>query len=286
MKKTVILVCVLLFAFSQVYAVFNDYIPSARARGMGNAYIAGVTSPDAIFYNPACLHFSTNGVTAGYAKGFGLDFFVLKTGAFKYVIPKIGTFAMGIKTMDCEYQDVVLQSEGTYSIAQSFLLIGDVHSELFLGYALNMYYLQFSESVSGMKPGEEMNFGVDLGAVAILHQRTKIAFAVKNLNNPVIGEEQTEDLPQSLIIGVAYEPYEGVTTEINLKQKFSEKTEVHFGFEYQLINNFWLRTGASTYPNSFSGGFGLLVRGVKFDYGFGTHPVLDVTHHFSLGYQF
>jgi len=286
--KKYIFVFLLIFSLSatSAFAIFEDYQPSARARSMGNAYIASGDDADILFYNPAALITSTPGVTAGYTQGFGLDYFTLQTGALSYKVPKIGMIALGIKTMGVEYEDISLQEEGTYSLAHSFEITGDVHSELYFGYSLNLYHLKFGQSVTGIPMGKENTFGVDIGGLAILHNRTRIAFAVKNINNPSVGEDLEEDIPQYLTIGFAYDPYDDVTTEINLKQKFSDETEVHFGIEYEMFENFWLRTGASTYPNSISGGLGLLMKGVKFNYGFNTHPVIAPTHHVSLGYQF
>ncbi|MBC8527774.1 MAG: hypothetical protein ISS28_06615 [Candidatus Cloacimonetes bacterium] len=285
MKKFYILMFLILIS-STSFAIFDDYEPSARARGMGGAFIASCNDPGAIFYNPAALQSASAGVNTGYAKLFGNDFQILKTGALAYHLPKYGTLSLGIKEMDVEYQDVMLQSEGTYSIAHSFLLIGDVHSKLYLGYSLNLNHLYFGETVEGRKMGEESVFGLDFGALAILHQRTRIAFAVKNINSPSVGKGRTNGLPRYLTIGVAYQPYRDVTTEIDLKQKFSEETKIQFGIEYKITKNFWLRTGASTYPNSISGGIGFLIKGVKFNYGVNTHSVMALTHHFAIGYQF
>ncbi len=161
-----------------------------------------------------------------------------------------------------------------------------MHSKLYVGYGLNLYYLKFGETVGGMDPGNQTTYGVNLGALATLHQRTRIAFAVKNLNNPSMGSDQTFDLPQHLALGVAYEPYDGVITEVDLSQKLGEETKIQAGIEFEVLDNFWLRTGASTYPNTISGGFGILFKGIKIDYGYSNHPVLSDTHQFSLGYQF
>jgi len=290
MRKILITILVLIFsssAFADIATnIFSDYEPSARARGMGNAAIASCSDPSVIFYNPGGLDVAQAGVNASYAQLFSQEFEVLKTAAFSYHLPKYGTVGIGLQTMDVEYQDVNLQSEATFSLAHSFLLIGDVHSQWYLGYGLTLNYLSFGESVGGVDMGEESVFGLDIGTLAILYDRIKIAFAVKNLNNPSVGDDRTYDLSRFFTIGVAYQPYDKVITELNLKQKFSEETKVSFGVEYEMIDNLWLRTGASTYPNSISFGFGFLVEGIRFDYGLKTHAVLDPTHHISLGYEF
>ncbi|MEA3476432.1 MAG: hypothetical protein U9R23_08350 [Candidatus Cloacimonadota bacterium] len=290
MRKILITIFVLMLStlvFANIESnIFGDYEPSARARGMGGAFIASCYYASAIFYNPAALQTATAGVNTGYAKLFGNDFQILRTGALAYHLPKFGTIALGIKKMGVEYQDVELLSEGTYSLAHSLLLIGDIHSKLYLGYTVNLNHISFGETVGEFDPGEESVFGLDFGALAVLHQRTRIAFAVKNINNPSVGKGRTWDLPQFLTIGIAYQPYHGVTTELDLKQKFSEDTKINFGIEFEIVDNFWLRTGASTYPNSISGGVGFLIKDIKFDYGVNSHSVLNPTHHFSIGYQF
>ena len=291
MKKLGFIVIIILLTTSFIYAeinsnVFVNYQPSARARGMSGAFIASCNDPNAIFYNPGALASAEQGISLGYAQLFNNSFQILMSGALAYRLPRIGTISLGMQAMDVEFEGYKLQQEGTYSIAHSFLLIGDVHSKLYVGYGVNLYFLKFGETVGGIDPGNQTTYGVNLGALATLHQRTHIAFAVKNLNNPSMGSDQTFDLPQHLALGIAYEPYDGVITEVDLSQKLGEETKIQAGIEFEVMNNFWLRTGASTYPNSISGGFGILFKGVKIDYGFSSHPVLPLTHQFSLGYQF
>ena len=291
MKKLGFILIIILLTTSFIYAeinsnVFVNYQPSARARGMSGAFIASCNDPNAIFYNPGALASAEQGISLGYAQLFNNSFQILMSGALAYRLPRIGTISLGMQAMDVEFEGYKLQQEGTYSIAHSFLLIGDVHSKLYVGYGINLYFLKFGETVGGIDPGNQTTYGVNLGALATLHQRTHIAFAVKNLNNPSMGSDQTFDLPQHLALGIAYEPYDGVITEIDLSQKLGEETKIQAGIEFEVIDNFWLRTGASTYPNSISGGFGILFKGVKIDYGFSSHPVLPLTHQFSLGYQF
>ena len=291
MKKLCFIVIMILLTTSFIYAeinsnVFGNHQPSARARGMSGAFIASCNDPNAIFYNPGALASAEQGISLGYAQLNNNSFQILMSGALAYRLPRIGTISLGMQAMDVEFEGYKLQQEGTYSIAHSFLLIGDVHSKLYVGYGLNLYYLKFSETVGGMDPGNQTTYGINLGALASLHQRTRIAFAVKNLNNPSMGSDQTFDLPQHLALGVAYEPYDGVITEVDLSQKLGEETKIQAGIEFEVLDNFWLRTGASTYPNTISGGFGILFKGIKIDYGYSNHPVLSDTHQFSLGYQF
>ena len=291
MKKLGFIVIIILLTTPFIYAeinsnVFGNYQPSARARGMSGAFVASCNDPNAIFYNPGALANSEQGISLGYAQLFNNSFQILMSGALAYRLPGIGTISLGMQAMDVEFEGQKLEQEGTYSLAHSFLLMGDVHSQLYVGYGLNLYYLKFGETVGGIDPGNSTTYGVNLGGLAILHQRTRIAFAVKNLNNPSMGSNQTFDLPQHLALGIAYEPYDGVITEIDLSQKLGEETKIQAGIEFEVMDNFWLRTGVSTYPNSISGGFGLLFKGIKIDYGFSSHPVLPLTHQFSLGYQF
>ena len=281
MKKILLLgFFLVLIALSNAYAIFDDYEPGVRARAMGGAFIAAGDDANAIFYNPAALKLSKNNIMTSYTKLFGLDFAVLKTASFCYNFRKYGNVALSIETFDVEYEGFSLMNEGTYSLAHSFLLIGDVHSQFYLGYSANLHHLSFE------KFGNENCFSLNLGALAVLHQRTRIAFTVHRINNPSIGKERDFDLPQKMTIGLAYNPYNGVITELDLEKKFGEDTELHIGIEAKIIKHLYIRMGAKNLPTSLSAGFGVEVKGIIVDYAYQHHSVLNGTHHFGVGYKF
>ena len=280
--KHIITILVVCWVFSATLnAVFDDYEPSVRARGIGGAFYSLSDDANGIFYNPAGLIKSDEHISISYARIFSNDFQVLKTAAFTMPLPaRAGSIGIGLQAMDVDYLDVNLMSEKVYQIAHSFTLMKDVHSEFHLGYGGSIYHL----SMEGF--GSEAAFGLNLGALVILHHRTRLGFAVTNLNNPKIGENNRHELPQRLAMGITYNPYPGVTTSFELKKPFGEATQIHTGTEVEVHPLLTLRLGLRNHPASFSCGASFKVNNFSVDYALNTHSVLRNTHHFGIGYGF
>jgi hypothetical protein len=190
MKKITLTLVILLVFSIQVSAIFNDYEPSPRARALSGAFYSTSNDAFAVFYNPAGLIKAGKNIAMSYTHRYGSDFSVLSTAVVSWDLPgKYGTIGLGVMAHDVDYMDVNLMSEKVYALSHSIMLMKDIHSEIALGYTLNLYHL----SISGF--GEQPSFGLNLGAIATLHQRTRIGFAVNNLNNPKVGEDNRHDLP-------------------------------------------------------------------------------------------
>ena len=279
MRKIIIALC-LVFLAVNLAAIFDDYEPSPRARAMGGAYYSIGDDANAIFYNPAGLHSAGNSIIIGYSKLFDNDFQVLNTVAFSMQLPrKFGTLGIGMQSLDVDFQEVNLMSEKIYALSHSFNILNDIHSNFDVGYTLNMYHL----SIDGF--GEQPAFGINLGALATVHQRTQIGFAITNLNNPSVGEDNAHDLPQKMAMGISYHPYTDVITSLELKKTLNAKTEIHAGTEVKVVEMLYLRCGVRSEPTSYSMGARFDMYNIIVDYGFNTHTI-DATHHFSIGYKF
>jgi len=279
MKKIIIIT--LLIASTGLFAIFNDYEPSPRARALSGAFYSTSDDAYAVFYNPAGLIRAGRNLRIAYTHRYGEDFSVLSSAAASWDLPgKFGVIGLGIMSHDVEYMDVNLMSEKVYALSHSLTLMKDIHSSIDLGYSLNMYHL----SISGF--GEQPSFGINLGAIATLHQRTRIGFTVSNLNNPKVGADNRHDLPQKMSIGIAYEPYENITTIFELRKSVDDETEIHSGAEVKVFEMLTLRFGVRNNPASFSAGAGFSKYNIIVDYGFNTHSTLNGTHHIGLGYKF
>jgi len=280
MKKIIFITLMALVTFN-LFAVFNDYEPSVKARAMGGTYTTLSDNADGIYYNPAGLNLAGNSISLSSAALFGNSFSKINVASFSTNLPqKLGTLAFGLKSFDATYQDVTLTSEKHYAIAHSICILNDIHSKMYFGYAFNLYNL----SIDGM--GSQTSFGLNMGALAILHQRTRIAFSISNINNPKIGKNNDSDLPQKFSIGISYLPYEGTTTAIDIKKEFGEATEIHAGTEIKLHKMFYLRAGIRNEPVSFSMGFRFSLYNVNIDYAYNSHTTLGGTNHFGIGYKF
>ncbi|MDY0150928.1 MAG: hypothetical protein RBS43_01490 [Candidatus Cloacimonas sp.] len=279
--KKIILLCLVLIPAAMLLAVFDDYQPSAVARGMGGAYTAATNDVSAIFYNPAGLTSTNFGVKLGYANLYNQEYSELKTAAIGYRLPKkMGTIALGARMMDVNFEDVSLMGEQVWSIAHGFTLLKDIHSEISFGYTGNFYNL----SMDGEE--DDSAFGLDLGVIAILHGRTRFGFAVTNINKATMGNENQIDLPNKLAMGIAYTPYDMVTTTVEVKKDFAKETEFMGGVEARILPPLAIRFGVHQNPALYNAGASFYIDNVEVDYSFSYHSVLPSTHFFSLGYKF
>jgi hypothetical protein len=285
-KTTAIsILLVLVLGASAAWAAFENTMVSPRARAMGDAGIAVPDAPFAAYLNPSLLAQAERSGTVGlsYVQPFGLSFNRLYYLGGQFRLPgRAGSIGVGYRQFGVEFEDVDLQKEATFTVSHGLDLYRDIHSSVSVGYGFNLYRLEFGETVSGIDPGDDMSLGVDLGLNATIHDRTRIAFLVHNLNAPKIGVDE-EELPRRLHGAVAYQPYAGVITTLELESVHGEKVQWHGGLELELVENFDLRAGIITEPNKLTAGFGYEFKGFALNYGFSTGGgILDSTHQFGI----
>jgi len=279
--KKIILITVLIIQTALLLAVFDDYMPSARARAMGGAYTGVVDDVSAVFFNPAGLAEVNNGVQVGFAQLNGQKFADYRTVAAGFKLPKkFGTIGLGARIFGVSYEDMDLMAEQTFSLAHGFVLQQDIHSTISLGYTANYYRLSFEDE----DPDDAIGF--DLGATAILHGRTRLGFSVTNLGQAVMGDTNQNTLPSKLALGIAYQPYDKVTTSIEIKKDFAQETEFMGGVEAQLLEPLSTRFGVHQNPATWNAGVGIDVKGIEIDLSYTTHAVLPGTLYGNLGYKF
>jgi hypothetical protein len=265
-------------------AAFENVDISPRARGMGDAAVAVADDAFAPYFNPAGLA-RIDGVMLGnsYVKPYGESFLdQMYLGGVIPGAPRFGNFGFGIRYFATEYQDVVLDKETTYTLAHGIMLYEDLHSAVSLGTALNLYSLEFGPTVGDLDPGQATTTGLDVGLLVTLHRRTRIGVLVKNLNNPQIGEDN-EELTSRLHGGIAYLPYDGVTTTFEFENSIDGETQYHGGIEFAVLGDLKLRGGVMTNPGKYTGGFGYTYQGFTVNYGFSSGGgVLAPSHQFGM----
>lgn len=274
--KKIILLSLILIPCALLLGVYDDYQSSARARGMGVA-----NDVNTIFFNPAGLADLGYEAKVGFAQLNGEKFSEYKTLALGAKLPKwFGTLGVGIRMLDVDFEDTTLMGEQIFSLSHAITLQKDIHSTINFGYNVNYYNLGFDDDDS------DDAFGVDLGATALLHTRTKLGFAITNLGKAKMGFENQIKLPSSLAMGLSYMPYDGVTTSLEVKKDFAESTEFMGGVEARLFEPLYLRFGVHQNPATYSAGATFVVEGISLDYAFTYHAVLNPTHYLNLGYKF
>lgn len=279
--KKILLLSLILIPCAMLLAVFDDYQPSARARGMGGAFTAVADDINSVFYNPAGIAEMNYAVLVGYAQLWGQDFTEYKTAAAGAKLPKkLGAIGFGARMLDTSFEDYTLSSEQVYSLSHGFILQKDIHSTISFGYTGNYYRLNYEDD------DDDDAMGMDIGVTALLHGRTRIGFAVTNLFKAKMGFENQIDLPSKLAMGVAYVPYDGVTTTVEVKKDFAQETEFMGGVEAKIFEPFHVRFGVHQNPALYSAGATFVVDSVSLDYAFTMHSVLAPTHYLNLGYKF
>jgi hypothetical protein len=268
--------------------VFDNLILSPRARAMGGAFVAVSDDETAIFTNPAGLaEQEAIGVYGSYVDLFGYTSYFNLGSVSGFIPTSRGNVGFGVRMFSVEQNQVDLEKEYTISVGQGFTLMKDIHSSLAFGYAANLYGLSFeAPSVSGEDLGSANTVGVDVGVLGTLRGRTRFGFFMKNINNPKLGDPDTEDLPQWFTAGVAYNPYGGVTTSLELQKQDNEDLRACFGVETELSDMVSVRGGLQNNPNRVSVGFGAKWQSVRVDYSYTSHATLPGSHHFGLGYTF
>ncbi|MDD3563476.1 MAG: hypothetical protein RBQ87_09885 [Candidatus Cloacimonadaceae bacterium] len=279
--KKIILLSLILIPCALLLGVYDDYQSSARARGMGGAFVGVANDVNTIFFNPAGLADLGYEAKVGFAQLNGEKFSEYKTLALGAKLPKwFGTLGVGVRMLDVDFEDTTLLGEQIFSLSHAITLQEDIHSTINFGYNVNYYNLGFDDDDS------DDAFGFDLGVTALLHTRTKLGFAITNLGKAKMGFENQIKLPSSLAMGLSYMPYDGVTTSLEVKKDFAESTEFMGGVEARLFEPLYLRFGVHQNPATYSAGATFVVEGISLDYAFTYHSVLNPTHYLNLGYKF
>jgi hypothetical protein len=286
------MVAMLALGAAPAQALFDDVPLSPRARALGNATVATTDDAWAFYYNPAMLT-SVPAAQAGFGivEPNGLDFNRLTGLALTTPLRgRIGGLAVGWRHYSVENGDTELATENTLSVAHGLRLFGDASTSVAFGWTLNFYQAEFARTLgaagdgsNGVDPGSAWTLGFDLGAVANIYERTRVGFFTRNVNNPTLGDDN-EELRRQVALGLAYDPYPGVTTGLDVRNGLGDE-EFRFcgGIEMEIAPPLLLRLGMETQPNKVTGGAGIRLPFVTLDYGFSTGGgVLDTSHHFGI----
>ena len=264
--------------------------------GLMGANLALSHDGSSLLLNPAAMSTVESGfVLASTQQIFNQKFLpynVLTTG---FDLPQgMGKIGFSFESMTVSYRDETLVGETAVGLSHAFNLQSDRISALNMGYTLKYLAVDYGRSagvsgtgVDGMDLGSASTFGLDLGFQATLSRRHWLGVVVHNLNRPQIGSGASSSmLPRDVQAGFSYAPTQQVITSFALVSGPGFATEFHAGLEYELNPNLILRAGIQSQPNRFGTGFSFKAKGVSLDYALITHPILPVTHQFSLAYDF
>jgi hypothetical protein len=284
-----LLIFLLVFNQTSVAGLFDDRYPSARATAMGGSGVAVANDLWAAYYNPAGLpQLEKVSIGTSYLRLFNVSFLSNFFGVVNYPLPgKYGTASVNFQYFGVNYKDQNLSGEYTFAFSHGFYLLKDIHSSLSFGYSVKGYHWSLGESLEWGSLGSATTFGLDVGLLASIYTRTFIGVYLLNINTPQIGAYTKHDLPQRVVVGLAYQPYDGVTTSIDFNRTIGRgEMQVWGGAEFRILSRLDLRFGATTNPNRFSAGLGLHIAQFILDYALLTHSELGESHQIGLGIEF
>jgi len=292
--KNIILLLLSSIIFTQVAS--DQPFLTTESSAMVGSNLAGAGSSNSIFYNPAGLSEVDNfQLSTGGGNMYGYSWIPLYYFSVNTPIPILGKVAFGLQQLKTQIGDVILSTEQTLSVGHGFNLQKDKNSHLAIGYTANFMQVDYAPSAGVSGDGSDgLNLGIsntvtiDLGFIASLRHKYRCGVYIKNINSGAIGTGMTRAvLPRRLNAGVTYLPISTLSTSISMEKGLGySEVVIKGGLQYSLHSMISIMLGAQANPNRFGIGVKFKFINQTFTYGLITHPVMPITHQFSLDLSF
>jgi len=266
--RLVLVVVLLALPWSRASPAFEETDFGTRSTGMGGLGCALPGECQAMLLNPAGLALMASPqFGAFYTRLYYME--ELAHSSMCYGHPtSLGTPALFFSSFGTDpYQEFLLLFGYAYPLGR-----------ISVGGDLKLMRVQISEY------GSFNSLGADLGLLGQISEGLDIGVSVQNVNNPKLAGD---DLPSPLVGGLAISPAEGLIICTDVAQELGQGLDVRVGCEYTLRRHLALRCGFGTGPSSiFTWGASYLLGRLELGYGGRSHPVLDITHAFSVLFSF
>lgn len=262
----IILCCFVIFFAEQSRASGEPFPIGARSWGIGNATVA-LADKQSVFNNPAGL-------------GFLTDNFISTSYHNRYTIVGLSTFSLGgnyTHKLANIGLDVERFGDKLYHEQKLGLVLAKSTNRVSLG--IKVSYLQAAIEGYTAKHTIVTQFGV----IAKLSSALHIGFNAYNLTAARLFVSQR--VPTVLRLGVAYQPIKQLLLVGEAEKDIILPTLFKVGLEYQIVKNFYLRTGITSKLSNAHLGIGFQAKQFIFDYAASSHSVLGFSHHLTLAYR-
>ncbi|GAB3339705.1 hypothetical protein GCM10027429_26450 [Marivirga atlantica] len=142
-------------------------------------------------------------------------------------------------------------------------------------------YLQYF--VQGF--GTATTYSLDFGVIASLTKTLTIGANAYNISQSVISEQDEEEVPTLLMLGIQYKPVEYFFINTEIEKNLNMPAFVKLGLEYTITERFFLRTGIQSDTFESFYGFGMKFFGFRCDYALSLHQELGISNAISLQYK-
>ncbi|MCS6821881.1 MAG: hypothetical protein NZ551_08420 [Microscillaceae bacterium] len=260
--------------------ILENQAMGGRAAAIGNAS-ANLVDSWAFFNNIAGIAKVENmSILGAFENRFGMSSF--NTFSLAFVNP----IFTGRNTNDGKHW-------GT--IGLSISRFGD---ELFNVQRIGLGYAHEIEQVSlGLKVnytqvafqdlGSKGTFQFEFGGRAALSSQFSFAAHIFNFNQSVLRSNFAPDerLPVIMKAGLAYTPIKPLLIAVESEKNLQFPATFKAGVEYQIVANFFLRTGINIRPYTNHFGLGYHTKKLHFDYALLTNNPLGLIHQLALQYK-
>lgn len=254
-----------------ILQVFERHVIGAQSQAMSFACVATIQGLDGLRINPAVLGLmDKNTVGTSYEYTFGHI-----EGLQNLLLGFAGPLFYGGLGICFSQFGFSEEREQALTTGYGFGL----SKEFYAGLSFDLYLIQNNRT------GNCLSYGVNFGMLGMLSKKWFLGLYGHNLNQPQFGNTDEGNLPASLQAGIGYRPFEETISEIDFSI-VEENIRIHTAGEFRILDFFSLRTGLKTNPNSLSGGFGVIYKNIKIDYGCEYFVDLPLNHTVSLKFEF
>ncbi len=243
----------------------------ARSLALGFATTAGEADAWSAFSNPALAGWmATPEFGVFYSPGaFGMSEFATGSGAVLY------PFSFGVAGISFATRGFDLYRETTVGLT----LAGEIVETISGGVTLNYHGLSID------RYGSSAAIALDVGLAFSPVRRLIVGGVVKTVNQPVLGESG-QRLPSVMALGLSYRAHSSTTLYLDLEKDSRYPATVRFGIEHRPIDMVSARAGYQAAYGVFTAGIGIVQDAFSLDYAVQVHPVLSMTHGFSITGRF
>lgn len=251
----------------------NDLnISGARSSAMGGSSVM-ISDVWSVSNNQAGLAFVEN-PTVGiyYRNNFMVSSLGYQTLAFALPTKNSGTFGLNVSYF----------GYSQYNESKIGLAYGKKLSDNF-AFGLKVNYLN---TQIGENYGHKGTAVAEAGIFAEPTENLFVAAHLYNIARAKLADYNDETIPTIFRIGLGYLFSEKVLVSTEVEKDLEYKPMFKAGVEYQLVENFYLRTGISTNPTQNSFGIGYKGKKLSADIAFTTHTTLGLSSMISVNYSF
>lgn len=139
------------------------------------------------------------------------------------------------------------------------------------GVTLNYHHLSVKNY------GSTGSVTIDAGILYNISEALRSGFSLRNLTRASIGKESNQ-LPVILTAGLSYSPQRMAEITFSFEKELESGADISAGIELFPVDFFVIRCGIASYPQSYSGGIGVIYGLLGFSYGLFSHSELGLTH--------